>query len=1111
MSSSRKFWPYLLLVSLGAVLRCGGDITVPAEGLPSRIQIISGDDQTGVVGDPLPDSLVVRITDSKDRPVVDQPVEFTSVSAGAAQDLIPDTATTGADGRAWSHWVLGTRAGTLQVKARALGRAPIEATFTATAQPGPPHALSLIGGAGQSGVVGAMLDDSLLVRVVDQFNNPLANQIVSWTAEDGGTVSDATTPTDAIGRAGIRWRLGDMAGTQTSRATIAALPGSPLDFTATALPGSATAVEKVFGDNQSAPVGSDLTDSVVIRVVDAFGNGVPGRSLSWVLVGTGGSVNPGSSTTDATGEAFTRWSLGPVAGQQVLRAAVPGFAPVSFVARAQSLQPATIGAASSTQLNGTAGQPVTPAPSVEVQDANGNPVSGVTVTFTVISGGGQVSNGSGQGNSVKVSTDAGGNAKVASWTLGPVAGNGQLEARATGPSGPLSGSPVSFTSSGAPGSATQLAFLQQPASAVAGQPIAPPITVAVQDANGNTVLSSSVTVRLALGNNQTGGTLSGPATIDAINGVATFGALSVDRTGTGYTLVATASGGLHSATSAAFGITPGPAAQLAIVTQPQAAPASGTLLSPQPVIRLEDGLGNTVSRSNVPVTVSISSGGGSLSGTTTVATDNSGIATFTNVALSGLVGQHVLLFSASGLQDVTSAPLTLKSGPAAAIALNAGNGQSAPVGSTVAVAPSVEVTDASGNPVAGFAVAFAVATGGGSVTGANAVSGPSGFATIGSWRLGPTKGSNTLTATAPGLSGSPLSFSATALFAYETIAAGSEFSCGVSSAGIPYCWGRNDRGQIGNGNLTDQTSPALVAGGFQFISIGLGDSHACGIVASGAAFCWGDNSDGQLGDGTTTDHHTPNPVDGGHSFASIDGGESHTCALTQSGAAWCWGRNDRGQLGDGSRTDRDMPVAVAGGLQFTAISLGASHTCALSTGGTIYCWGSNANGQLGDGTRRDQNRPTPVAGTWTAVSAGEDFSCGLQSGGIASCWGRNDKGQIGDGTTMDRSSPTPVSGGLAFVQVDPGDRHACAIVAAGTTYCWGQNNDGELGDGTTSDRQTPVAVQGSQTFAGVNAGGRHTIALDPSGVAYGWGRDANGQLGTGSGGNKLTPVLVIEP
>ena len=184
LSRPRSFRLFLLLFVLAVALRCGGDITVPAEGLPSHIEIISGDGQTGVAGGLLSDSLVVRITDSKDRPVTDQPVEFAPAGAGAAQDLIPDTAMTGSDGRAWSRWVLGTRAGAVQVKARALGRSPVEVTFSATAQPGPPHALSLISGAGQTGLVGGTLDDSLLVRVVDQYNNPIESQVVSWTAED---------------------------------------------------------------------------------------------------------------------------------------------------------------------------------------------------------------------------------------------------------------------------------------------------------------------------------------------------------------------------------------------------------------------------------------------------------------------------------------------------------------------------------------------------------------------------------------------------------------------------------------------------------------------------------------------------------------------------------------------------------------------------------------------------------------------------------------------------------------------------------------------------------------------------------------------------------------
>ncbi len=100
-------------------------------------------------------------------------------------------------------------------------------------------------------------------------------------------------------------------------------------------------------------------------------------------------------------------------------------------------------------------------------------------------------------------------------------------------------------------------------------------------------------------------------------------------------------------------------------------------------------------------------------------------------------------------------------GPATRIALNAGDGQSASAGTAVAVAPSVVFKDAKGRVVPGVSVTFAVASGGGSVTGAAATSDASGVATVGSWRLGAVAGANSLTATSAGLSGSPVTFTAT--------------------------------------------------------------------------------------------------------------------------------------------------------------------------------------------------------------------------------------------------------------------------------------------------------------------------------------------------------------
>jgi hypothetical protein len=99
------------------------------------------------------------------------------------------------------------------------------------------------------------------------------------------------------------------------------------------------------------------------------------------------------------------------------------------------------------------------------------------------------------------------------------------------------------------------------------------------------------------------------------------------------------------------------------------------------------------------------------------------------------------------------------------IAAYAGDGQSATVGTAVATAPSVLVTDANHNPVSGVSVTFAVASGGGSATGTSATTDVNGIAAVGSWTLGATVGANTLTATSAGLTGSPVTFSATAIAA----------------------------------------------------------------------------------------------------------------------------------------------------------------------------------------------------------------------------------------------------------------------------------------------------------------------------------------------------------
>ena len=122
--------------------------------------------------------------------------------------------------------------------------------------------------------------------------------------------------------------------------------------------------------------------------------------------------------------------------------------------------------------------------------------------------------------------------------------------------------------------ASRLAFSAQPTDTPAGVPLSPSVEVTVEDAFGNPVVRPGgvLDVTIGLANNPGGGTLSGATTMAAIDGVATFSSLSVDRVGLDYTLVA-ASAGLPDAISGPFDVTAGAPVRLAFEGQPSSAPA----------------------------------------------------------------------------------------------------------------------------------------------------------------------------------------------------------------------------------------------------------------------------------------------------------------------------------------------------------------------------------------------------------------------------------------------------------------------------------------------------------------------------------------------------------
>ena len=281
-------------------------------------------------------------------------------------------------------------------------------------------------------------------------------------------------------------------------------------------------------------------------------------------------------------------------------------------------------------------------------------------------------------------------------------------------------------------------------------------------------------------------------------------------------------------------------------------------------------------------------------------------------------------------------------------------------------------------------------------------------------------------------------------------------ACGTKTDGTLWCWGVNDKGQVGDGTVTTRNSFVEVAGG-PWAQVSMGASHACAVTQTATLMCWGNNSNGQLGDGTTTQRLSPVPVTG-TDWARASGGTTHSCALKSDGTLWCWGLNSSGQLGDGTTTQRVAPVQIAG-TNWTSVSTGTNHTCGTRSDGTLWCWGSNAYGELGIGSAGGVKlTPVQVPGAgWVNVSTSYFATCGSKDDGSGYCWGANSEGGLGDGTLTAKSSPTALPG-TGWVQVRSSNKTACGRKQDGSLWCWGLNDTGQLGNGSTARSLVPLQI-----------------------------------------------------
>ncbi|HEX6252175.1 MAG TPA: Ig-like domain-containing protein [Gemmatimonadaceae bacterium] len=708
-------------------------VTFNATGtlVPASVQAATPTTQQGPAGQAVASPPGVVVRDQNDNPMQGITVTFAVTSGGGS--LNPSSVITGADGSATlTSWTLGTAPGTNTVTATVSGVNPVTFSATGTRQA---TSIEAVTSTSQTVPAGGAVPEPPGVIVRDQ--NGLVMQGVSVAfavTAGGGSINPASQSTGADGIARLtNWTVGSTAGTNAVTATVTGL--TPVTFTATATL-VATTMQATSPTAQQAPTGTPVSQPPGVIVRDHLNNPMQGVTVTFAVTAGGGSIAPSSVVTGANGTAtLTTWTLGTSAGSNTVTASAGGIAPVTF--EATGVRTATsLAATTAVTQQAPAGTAVSQPPGVLVRDHLNLPMPGVTVTFTVTAGGGAVS-------PTVVATGADGVAQSSSWTLGAGAGTNTVTASAAGLT------PVTFTATSVLVPSSVLAVTPLAQEAAAGTAVSQPPGVIVRDQLGSPVPGITVSFAVTGG----GGSAGPSAVVTGVDGIARVSGWTLGAAPGTNTLSATASG-LPAVTFTATGIV-APGSIEAVTALSQQAPANSFVSDP-PGVRVRNQSGALMS--GVTVTFAVTSGTGTVS-PGSVVTGGDGIARLASWRLGIGPGANSVVASVAGLPAVTFAA----TGTAVISSVQAVTplSQSAAAGTQVQQPPGVIVRDQNNNPVQGVSVAFAAASGGGSVNPSSVTTNASGIAQLNSWTVGTGAGTSTATATVSGLP--VVTFSATKL------------------------------------------------------------------------------------------------------------------------------------------------------------------------------------------------------------------------------------------------------------------------------------------------------------------------------------------------------------
>lgn len=386
--------------------------------------------------------------------------------------LRPTVTTSQGGGLTTSQLVAGPTAGPIQVRAYLLDAPDASVLYTINGASG--GVLSIVSGNNQQAAPGQQLSlvVSYLTNGVPMPGVGIDWEILEGTAELVGTLQS----TGSNGQARTMVLLGDTPGPVRVRAS-SGTQSVVFDLTIT---DAAPSLVIVAGNNQSGPTETQADAPLVVEARDALGAPLSERNVMWEILAGSASLAAVGTSTDSNGRASNTLDFGTTAGAVTVLAYLPGL-------REQGVRFELVASAPTLSVHAGNGQSGAPGDTlaedfivaVGVPSTPAKGLAGVTITWTVLEGGGTLSQ-------VTSIADSSGLARTR-LTLGPQAGTNRVRATATG------GASVDFTATAVSSAAASIDVVSGSVQSLAPQAASAPLVVLVRDAAGAPVADALVT------------------------------------------------------------------------------------------------------------------------------------------------------------------------------------------------------------------------------------------------------------------------------------------------------------------------------------------------------------------------------------------------------------------------------------------------------------------------------------------------------------------------------------------------------------------------------------------------------------------------------------------